>query len=78
MEETSQMIKPITIFVNDKPVEFETRKVTGLEIKTKAGVPVDSTLFELRGANRVPIGDNEQIEIHEDERFLDVPGGTVS
>ncbi len=78
MGETSQITKPITIFVNDKPVVFETRKVTGLEIKTKAGVPVDSTLFELRGVNKVPVGDNEQIEIHEDERFLDVPGGTVS
>jgi hypothetical protein len=78
MEETTQTTKPVTIFVNDKPVVFDIREVTGLQIKAKAGVPTDSTLFELKGTTRVPIGDNEEIEIHENERFLDVPGGTVS
>lgn len=77
MESTLEK-KTITILVNDKAVFFETREATGLQIKTKAGVPVDSTLFELRGETKVPVGDNEQIKIHEDERFLDVPGGTVS
>ncbi len=71
-------VKSITIFVNDKPVEFDTKNVTGSIIKTKAGVPPDSILYELRGDTRIPIGDSEQIKIHEHERFLDVPGGTVS
>ena len=70
--------RTITIFVNDKPLQFTSNSVTGSEIKSKAGVPSDSILYELRGENRVPIGDNEQIRIHENERFLDVPGGTVS
>jgi multiubiquitin len=75
---TETTVKSITIFVNDKPFEFDTRLVTGSAIKAKAGVPGDSILYELRGENRIPIGDNEQITIHEKERFLDVPGGTVS
>jgi hypothetical protein len=76
--ETALEKKTITISVNDAPVVFNTDMVTGSQIKTKAGVPADSILYELRGENRIPIGDNEQIKIHEHERFLDVPGGTVS
>ena len=71
-------LKSITIFVNDKPVEFNTKNVTGSIIKAKAGVSADTILYELKGDTRIPIGDSEQIEIHEHERFLDVPGGTVS
>lgn len=77
MESTLEK-KTVTILVNDKSVEFETDIVTGSQIKNKAGVPADSTLFELRDGKRIPIGDNEQVKIHERERFLDVPGGTVS
>jgi Multiubiquitin len=78
LEEANQITKPITIFVNDKPIVFDTRRVTGLQIKSKAGVPTNSILYELRGVIRIPVGDNEEIDIHENERFLDVPGGTVS
>ena len=77
MENTFEK-KKVTILVNDKPVEFDTDEVTGSQIKSKAAVPVDSTLFELRDGKRIPIGDNEQVKIHGKERFLDVPGGTVS
>jgi len=68
----------ITVYVNDKPVIFDSRQPTGLQIKTKAGVPTDSILYELRGNERIPIGDSETINLHENERFLDVPGGNVS
>jgi hypothetical protein len=78
MMETTVEKKLITIFVNDKPVSFNTNEVTGSEIKTKAGVPPDSLLYELRGENRIPVGDNERIKIHEHERFLATPGGVVS
>ncbi len=76
--ETTLEKRTITIFVNDAPVIFNTDMVTGSEIKAKAGVSADSTLYELRGENKIPIGDNERIKIHEKERFLDVPTGTVS
>jgi hypothetical protein len=78
MMETTLEKKLITILVNDKPVSFNTNMVTGAEIKTKAGVPPDYVLCELRGENRIPIGDNDQIKIHEHERFLATPGGVVS
>ncbi len=78
METSITETKQVKIFVNDKPVFFETHKVTGLQIKQKAGVPTDSTLYRLKGHDRIPVGDMEEIEIHEDERFLDVPNGTVS
>ena len=78
MQTDMTQTKLIKIFVNDKPVYFATRNVTGLQIKEKANVPAESILYRLSGHDRIPIGDNEQIEIHEDERFLDVPGGNVS
>ena len=70
--------RTITIFVNDRSVQFNSDLVTGSEIKSRAGIASDSILYELRGDNRVPVGDSEQIRIHENEHFLDVPGGTVS
>jgi len=78
LNEHDEKKEKITIFVNQKPITFETKVVTGSQIKSKASVPSDSTLFELRGENRIPVGDNEEIKIHENEKFLDVPGGNVS
>lgn len=79
-EEKHDEKKPheIKIFVNDKPIVFEMHEVTGAQIKAQAAVPPDSILYELRGENRIPIGNDEQIKIHENEKFLDVPGGNVS
>ncbi len=77
-EVVSTKTHEITIFVNDKPVVFDSKTVTGAQIKSKAGVPPDSILYELRGENRIPVGDTEEIKIHEHQRFLDVPGGNVS
>ena len=68
----------IKIFVNDKAIVFDTQNVTGAQIKSKASAPSDSILYELRGENRIPIGNEEQVKIHENEKFLDVPGGNVS
>ena len=76
--ETTLEKRTITITVNDTHVTFDSDMVTGSQIKSKAGVPSDSTLYKLQGENRIPIGDNEQVRIHENERFLAVPGGTVS
>ena len=76
--ETTFEKKLITILVNDKPVSFNTELVTGAEIKTKAGVPSNYVLSEKRGEELIPIGDNEQIKIHKDERFVATPGGVVS
>ena len=68
----------ITIFVNDRPIVFDIKEVTGSQIKSKASVPSDSILYELRGENRIPVGNDETIKLHENEKFLDVPGGNVS
>ena len=76
--ETTFEKKLITILVNDKPVSFNTNLVTGAEIKTKAGVPSNYVLSEQRGENLIPMADNEQVKIHEHERFVATPGGVVS
>jgi hypothetical protein len=70
--------REVTILVNEKRVTFAESLVTGAQIKAKAGVASDSILYKLETHGRVPVGDSEQIRIHEGERFLDVPGGNVS
>ena len=78
MTEVREATKEIIVFVNDKPVSFEARDVTGSQIKAKAGAQPNSILYELHDHERIPIGDTQTIRIHEKERFLAVPGGTVS
>jgi hypothetical protein len=77
-EDDEKKPREIKIFVNDKVIFFDTQQVTGAQIKSKASVPSDSILYELHGENRIPIGNDEQIKIHENEKFLDVLGGNVS
>jgi len=59
-------------------VEFHSHRVTGLEIKQKAGVPLDYELARIEGHRRVAVADGEVIEIRDGERFIAVPGGSVS
>lgn len=63
---------------NTKEVEFHTDRVTGLEIKQKAGVPSDDALARREGQKLVPVADNETLVITEGEHFVVIPPGTVS
>jgi hypothetical protein len=68
----------ITIFVNNREVQLEHGEATGAEIKNKAGVPQDFSLFIERGGNLDPVGDVETIKVHPNERFRAVSGQDVS
>ena len=75
--------KAIHIFVQidhqkEVRVEFHQDRITGREIKQKAGVPSDYELAIHRGHKLEPVRDDEVIEIHNGERFIAVPGGSVS
>ena len=41
-----------------------------------AGVPADYELFEVKGANSDPVGDGEEVHIHEKQHFRAIPPGT--
>lgn len=59
-------------------VEFDTDDVTGLQIKQKAGVPLDYELARVEGNRRIAVADDQLIEIKNGEHFIAVPSGNVS
>ena len=66
----------IDIMVNDKPVVLEGTKQTGASVK-KAAIEQDVNIkedfvlsIELGGGKTDLVGDDEEIEVHNGERFL--------
>ena len=64
----------IFILVNtDRVGPFHSDEVTGADIKNKAGKPLDGELSKETDHGLVPVGNDERIHIHENERFKYVP-----
>lgn len=66
--------KTVTVAVNNREVTFQDNKATGMEIKRTSinqGVPIqaDFALFEEKGGNLKPVGDNETVTLHPNQRF---------
>lgn len=70
--------RPVTIFVNNNEVEIPDKNTTGQEIKERAGVPLDFTLYRKRGDKLDEIENDEAIKVHEHEHFIAVSGQDVS
>lgn len=70
--------RPVTILVNNQPIEMPGPEVTGLEIKEAAGVPIDFTLYRRRGSHLDEVQNDEGVKIHEHEEFVAVSGQDVS
>lgn len=66
----------IEVAVNDKPVVLEGAKQTGASVKKAAieqGVDIKQDFvlsIELGGGKTDIVGDDDEIEVHEGERFL--------
>ncbi len=65
-----------TIFVNNQPFTTTEHRLTGAQIKSLAGVPMDYELFEVKGDQTVAIGDSQEVQIHEKLHFRAIPAGT--
>lgn len=65
-----------TIFVNNQPFTTHEHRLTGAQIKYLAHVPADYELFEIKGDQTVPVGDGQEVEIHERLHFRAIPAGT--
>jgi hypothetical protein len=78
--EASRKTKTITVEVNNKPYEATNEDMTGAEIKTLAGIPLDFQLYLLHGDSQRldPIANDQQLKLHEHERFRAVSGQDVS
>jgi len=65
----------VTVTVNRKPVTFQDRQVTGLEIKQTAidqGVAIELSfnLYEVKGHDRLdPIADDQRMTLNERDEF---------
>ena len=68
--------KSITIFVNNKPVKTDEDELTGSAIKALAQVPADYELFEVKGDQSVPIGNDQVVHVHDGQHFRAIPAGT--
>jgi len=64
---------------NDKrKIEFDTDRVTGLQIKEKAVVPSDFDLARRQGEKLELVTNDQTIEIKNGEQFVALPPGTIS
>ena len=65
-----------TIFVNNNPFATHEHKLTGARIKSLATVPPDYELFEVKGDQTIPVGNDHEVHIHEKMHFRAIPAGT--
>jgi hypothetical protein len=62
----------VSILVNNKAVSVP-KHTTGAEIKSRAKVLASFQLFRVKGKKEIPVGDDEKVTVHEDERFIASP-----
>jgi hypothetical protein len=61
-----------------RKVEFDRDEVTGREIKTAAGVPIETDLAARRRGQLELVTDDETITIANGDQFVVLPLGTIS
>ena len=61
-----------------RKVEFDHDQVTGREIKTAAGVPIETDLAARRRGQLELVTDDETITIENGDQFVVLPLGTIS
>ena len=61
-----------------KKLDFDTDEVTGAQIKTKAGVPLEDDLARRHGQKLDLVTNEQTISIKNGEHFVVFPPGTIS
>ncbi len=61
-----------------RKIEFDTDRVTGLQIKQQAGVPTDYDLARRQGQKLELVTNDQTIELKNGEHFVALPPGTIS
>ena len=70
--------KRVNVVINDKHYVFKTDDATGADIKAKAGIPLDYSLYRREHGHNEPISDDEQVELHDGDHFFSRPPSNVS
>jgi hypothetical protein len=68
----------VEVFIDGDPYHFESDDVTGRQIKEKAGIPDNYSLYLRREGSNEPIVDDERVELHHGEHFFSRPPSNVS
>jgi Multiubiquitin len=69
----AEVDKHLEITINGRKYEVETDDLTGAQIKTLGDIPPGDILYNLVGDHRREVGDTEQLELHNGEKFVSVP-----
>jgi len=75
-QSTKEKTHSFTIFVNNNAFKTEEHQLTGTQIKQLAAVAADYELFEVKGDQTVPVGNDQEVKIHENLHFRAIPAGT--
>ena len=76
-EHSKEKDKPqFTVFVNNVAFTTHEHELTGSQIKALAAVPADYELFQVKGDQTVPIGNEEIVHTHNNIHFRAIPAGT--
>jgi hypothetical protein len=70
--------KGVNVVINDKHYHFEDDDATGQQIKEKAGIPVDYSLYRRHHGGNEPISNEETVELHNGDHFFSRPPSNVS
>jgi len=65
-----------SVFVNNSEFQTNEHQLTGAQIKNLAGMPADYELFEVRGDQTIPVGNDQEVQIHNKIHFRAIPAGT--
>jgi Multiubiquitin len=80
LKETHLPMEPriLHFFVNKTRLETEQRHLTGAQIKALAKVDPTDLLEERVDGRKIPIRDDQSVEIRDGEHFVTFPGGNDS
>jgi hypothetical protein len=68
----------INVVIDEKHFTFDQVTVTGKDVKEKAAIPQDFSLYRRQHGSNEPISDGEQVELHQGDRFFSRPPSNVS
>ncbi len=65
--------RPIVIEVDGVEYKTDQQIMTGAQIKSLAHRPPGNRIFRVEGNQRIEIADDEQVNLHENEKFVTQP-----
>lgn len=68
----------VEVRIDGDPYHFESDDVTGRQIREKAGIPDNYSLYLRHEGSNEPVAEDERVELHHGEHFFSRPPSNVS